>query len=550
MYREIRGLHEAAYILALFALGSQLLALVRDKLLAYQFGASDLSDIYWAAFRVPDLLFAIFASVLSVYVLIPFVAERMLESTSKARDLLSAVFTWFLFGYGAAAALIALFAHTIIAMLFPGFDAAEQTTMVLLMRVLLLQAFFLSLSNLFGVVTQLHRKFVLYAISPLLYNLGIILGIVVLYPLWGLSGIALGAMLGAVLHLGIQIPFVIHSGLAPRVVWRVDVRMLATIAKSSLPRALALTLQQCVLLAITSIATLMASGSVTVLQYAYNLQAVPLTIIGVSYSVAAFPTLARLYSEGDRITFLQHVYAALRHIIFWSIPITALFVVIRAQLVRVIYGAGAFDWSDTRLTAAVLSLFVISLVAQSVHLLIVRAYYAAGNTRTPLVTTALSSAGIVCVALLLHVFYAQTPAFAFVLASVFRVENVPGTEVLVLPLAFSGIFLVHSVILVYLFMRHYGREALGDLVRVLLQSCGAGIAISATAYICLNILVDGFRTDTVMGVFLQGFIAGTIALFAGALFLFGVDNRESKEIWRSFHRRFWKVSPIVPQEKE
>lgn len=550
LYREIRGLHEAAYILALFAFGSQVLALIRDRLMAHQFGADATLDVYYAAFRIPDLLFVAFASMLSVYVLIPFVADRILEGTERARELVSTVFTWFLIWYATVAVVIFLFAPLISTVFFPGFSGPEQQQLVGMMRIMLLQPFLLSLSSLLGVVTQLHRKFVLYAVSPLLYNIGIIIGIVWLYPLFGIEGLAIGVVIGACAHMAVQIPFVHHSGLSPRLLMHVDAELLKRILKVSLPRALTLALQQFVLLALTGLATFMSTGSVAVMQFAYNLQSVPLAIIGVSYSVAAFPTLARLFSEGDRPAFVQHVYTALRHIIFWSIPALALVIVLRAQLVRVVLGSGAFDWDDTRLTAAALALFIVALASQAVHLLVVRAYYAAGNTRTPLLVTALSSISTIFLAGYLFIFYEQNPAFARFLSDFFRVEDVTGTEILIIPLAFSSVFLVHGLVLTGLFVHHYGRGVASDLGGVFLRSLGGAVTAAAAAYIALNVLVDGFRVETFMGIFMQGVIAGLIGIAAGIAFLASARSPELTEVSVSLHHRFWKSRPIAPQETE
>ena len=129
----------------------------------------------------------------------------------------------------------------------------------------------------------------------------------------------------------------------------------------------------------------------SIFQFAYNLQSVPLAIIGVSYSVAAFPLLAELYSSANREKFALHVLTALRHIIFWSVPAIALILVLRAQLVRVVLGSGEFDWTDTRLTAAVLALLSLSLVAQAIYLVVVRAFYAGGRTRIPFYGTLIGS---------------------------------------------------------------------------------------------------------------------------------------------------------------
>lgn len=550
LYREIRGLHEAAYILALFAFGSQVLALIRDRLMAHQFGADATLDVYYAAFRIPDLLFVAFASMLSVYVLIPFVADRILEGTERARELISTVFTWFLIWYATVALVVFMFAPLITSLFFPGFSENEQQHLVSMMRIMLLQPFLLSLSSLLGVVTQLHRKFVLYAVSPLLYNLGIIAGIAWLYPLFGIYGLAIGVVIGATAHMAVQIPFVHHSGLSPKLLVHIDSELLGRILKVSLPRALTLMLQQFVLLALTGLATFMSTGSVAVMQFAYNLQSVPLAIIGVSYSVAAFPTLARLFSEGDRAAFVQHVYTALRHIIFWSIPALALVIVLRAQLVRVVLGSGAFDWDDTRLTAAALALFIVALASQAVHLLIVRAYYAAGNTRTPLLVTAFSSVSTIFLAGYLFIFYEQHPAFARFLSDFFRVEDVSGTEILIIPLAFSFVFLVHGAVLTALFVYQYGKGVASDLGGVFLRSVGGAITAAAAAYISLNVLVDGFRVETFMGIFMQGVIAGLIGIAAGIAFLASARSPELTEVSTSLHHRFWKSRPIAPQETE
>jgi putative peptidoglycan lipid II flippase len=180
VYREIRGLHQAAYILAAFTVGSQLLALIRDRVLAHQFGAGPELDLYYTAFRIPDVLYVLFASTLSVYVLIPFVSKRLETGADAARAFLSQFLTLFIVFYGLVAAIAIICAPTVAHFFFPGFTGSEST-LVLLIRILLLQPLLLGISSLFGVVTQLEHRFILYAISPLLYNLGIIIGAVLFY---------------------------------------------------------------------------------------------------------------------------------------------------------------------------------------------------------------------------------------------------------------------------------------------------------------------------------------------------------------------------------
>ena len=194
----------------------------------------------------------------------------------------------------------------------------------------------------------------------------------------------------------------------------------------SVPRTLALASTQISLVALIAMASFLVSGSITVFTFAFNLQSVPLTIIGVSYAVAAFPTLSRLHARGAKDEFLQYVEAALRHMIFWAIPATIFMIVMRAQIVRIILGAGQFNWDATRLTAAALALFVISLAAQSITLLIARTYYAIGNTKKPLYYgIADITVSIVSGFLLLALFRENTFVREFVEA-LLRVEDVAG----------------------------------------------------------------------------------------------------------------------------
>jgi putative peptidoglycan lipid II flippase len=550
VYKEIRGLHEAAYVLAVFTFASQILALIRDRLLAHQFGAGIELDLYYAAFRIPDLLFVVFASVLSVYVLIPFMSEAEDRGGKKeARQFMSQVFTLFLVAYGVLALLVGFFAHDILRAMFPGYGEEQHETLVLIVRILLLQPFFLSISNLYGVVTQLENKFLVYALSPLLYNIGIILGILFLYPLYGVAGLAYGVVIGALLHLLMQVPLILKSGVIPRITFRFDIETLLRILTTSLPRALTLSLHQVVLLAMVGLASHMHSGSVSIFQFALNLQSVPLAIIGVSYSVAAFPTLAKMFVSGDRNEYVSYVATALRHIFFWSIPIIALVIVVRAQIVRVILGSGAFDWDATKLTAAGLALFVFSLAAQAVNLLIVRAFYAGGDTRTPFVVTIFSSIVAFSGGLLLHTLFISNVSFALFITKLLRVSDVPGAEVLMLPLGYSLGMITHATVLLALFMRRF-RLPFHAFGGVLMRGILASLCGGVVAYVALNILVFGIQNDTVLGIMLQGGIAGIIGMAVVILTLYVLKSVELREAYKAIHRRMLIRTVIPPQQSD
>src|SRR3990167_5015951 len=235
---EVRGLHSAVYVIALSSLLSSLLALLRDRLLAHEFGASATLDIYYAAFRIPDLIFVGTGALVSVYILIPALARRSIQEQHAYIDTV-------LIGFSAIAVAVstvaALLAPAILSALFPEITAAGHSeTLVGLTRLMLLQPIFLGLSNIFGAITQIRQRYALYSLSPLLYNVGIICGVLIFYPLWGITGLALGVVLGAFLHVGIQLPSVLSDGFFRSVPMRFRPSVFLQTVAISIPRALAL----------------------------------------------------------------------------------------------------------------------------------------------------------------------------------------------------------------------------------------------------------------------------------------------------------------------
>ncbi len=542
VYSEIRGLHQAAYILALFAFGSQILALVRDRLFAHTFGAGNELDLYYAAFRIPDILFVLFVSVLSVYVLLPFVAKAKEESTDSGARVLGQMFTLFLFVYIAIAGIVFILAPYLVPIFFPGL-VGDTEALVLLLRILLLQPLLLGISTIFGVVTQLSHRFVLYAISPLIYNVGIICGIIFFYPYFGWSGLAIGVVVGALGHMLVQLPLVRKSELSFGLVTKFDLSLLRSIFLVALPRALTLSLHQIVLLVLVGTATLMAAGSVAIFQFALNLQSVPLAIIGMSYSVAAFPVLAELFAKKEQEAFNHHVLTAFRHIIFWSLPIIALVVVLRAQIVRVVLGSGAFDWADTRLTAAVLAVFIITLAAQSILLLLVRAFYAGGKTMIPLVIALIGSIVTFITAFACFNFVDVYPGMMSSLENLFRVNDLAGTEILLLAIAFAVGVLLEMILLLTMAVKEFSFTFKG-IFGQLFQSSLAALVSGTAAYGTLIFVVDGINQESFIGILLQGATAGIVGIAFGILTYYLLGSKELKEIYRSYHSKIFKTDVI------
>src|SRR3989344_3660831 len=547
---ELKSVTQGAFVLAAAGILADLLSLFRDRLLASEFGASRTLDLYYVAFRIPDFIYTFSLFFAASTAVIPILFEKFSEDRKGAEDFFGNIFSLF----GLVTVLLVVLAYFLMPFLVPyfapGFSAEEQGRVILLSRILLLSPLFLGLSNLVSSVIQSFRRFYIYALSPLFYNLGIIIGIIFFLPRWGLSGIVWGVVFGAFLHLVIQLPTVFSLGfsLRPRLP-KISPELIRSL-KLSLPRTLGLSLNQLVLSAVTALGSTLGAGAVAVFNFATNLQSVPLSVIGLSYAVSAFPTLAASYAKNGRSEFLEHFSLAFRHIVFWSLPATVLFIVLRAQIVRVILGAGAFTWADTRLTAAALFLFSFSILSQSLIMLFIRAFYAAGHTFLPVGLNLISSAATVASAWWFLGLFQTSAAFHSWFLRTLRVGDIAESGVLILPLAISLGSLVNLILLLWYFKKNFGRFD-GEAIKYSWRdSFLASFILGLAAYYSLKFFALIFDLDTFLGIFLQGFSAGILGIFAGALVLFFLKNQEFKEFAEAFREKFWKKIFVLFSEPE
>lgn len=550
---EVRGMHSAVYVLAGFALLSSLLALLRDRLLASAFGAGSELDLYYAAFRIPDFLFVALGALVSVYVIIPELARRDAKSQY---DYIDTVFLGFSILAICAGTIAVLIAPSLLAWLFPNFvESGFLPTLVSLTRIILLQPILLGFSNIFAAITQTRYRYTLYAASPLFYNFGIILGVTVLYPIWGLPGLAWGVVIGAGLHAGIQIPSILRDGFFRKIPRLGDTSVFLRTAVVSVPRALALSMNQITFIGLTALAGTLAFGSISVFMFSFNLYSVPLAIIGASYSVAAFPALALALSQGRQLEFIEDIATAARHIFFWSLPATALIIVLRAHIVRTVLGSGSFDWTDTRLTAASLAMLSLALVGQGLMLLLVRGYYAAGRTFTPFLVSCGIATGTIGLGSMLVVLMQNESTLSFI-QILLRVEDVPGSNMLALSIAYAVATIIGTIVLVFYFERRFA-GFFAKIGRSLAEGIVAAFTGGVSAYATLAVIGPLTLASTLASVLTKGFIAGVVGMSASGLVYAFLGNREFVEtvaevrgrLWRGFIRKEGGTAIVVSAEE-
>jgi putative peptidoglycan lipid II flippase len=379
----------AAILVAMSSLVSRFLGIFRDHILASRFNAGANLDIYYAAFRIPDLLYnlivlgALSAGFIPIFtgLVKNFNDPKSPEENSSAWKLASNVVNLLLILLIVLSAAGIVLAPQIIHLLTPGFSGVEQEQTVRLTRIMFLSPIFLGISGVLGGILQSFRRFFVYSLSPIFYNLGIIAGAIFLAPRFGLIGLAFGVVAGAFLHMAVQLPAVFSLGF--KHFWKIDWCDSNTwrIARLMVPRTMSLAISQIDLMVTTIIASGLAAGSLAVFNLANNLQSFPIGIFGVSFAVAAFPVLSNYAFNKEKL--VENFSETMRRILFFVIPATVFIITLRAQIIRVVLGAGVFSWNSTILTMNTLALFSLSLFAQASIPLLVRVFYARHDSRTP-----------------------------------------------------------------------------------------------------------------------------------------------------------------------
>ncbi|MEN9558680.1 MAG: integral rane protein MviN, virulence factor [Candidatus Parcubacteria bacterium] len=392
----------AAFIVGAAALVSRLVGVLRDRVLASTFGAGDVLDAYFAAFRVPDFLYNLVILGALSAAFIPVFTQYLEKDRREAWRLAERVLSVVSAVMGTACVALFFLAPALIPLTVPGFDGEKLALTISLSRVMLLATFFLALSAVMGGILQSTRRFFAFSLAPVFYNIGIIVGVVLLVPNIGEMGLAWGVVIGAALHLAVQASVALRIGLerVPFPSFRHEgVRRIVALMA---PRTLGLAVTQVNTVVMLAIASTLAVGSVAVLNLATNLQTVPIGIIAISFAVAAFPSLSRAAASKDQKEFTRVLGSTARKIIFLILPATAAFLILRAQIVRLILGEGSFDWDDTIRTAHVLGIMASSLLAQALVPLLARAFYALQDTWTPLWVGIIAEAANLALALALR----------------------------------------------------------------------------------------------------------------------------------------------------
>lgn len=533
--KESKTITGAALMLGAASLASRLLGVLRDRVLAGQFGAGDTLDIYYAAFRIPDLIFNLLILGALSAGFIPVFAQALRASRTgadltrtdadkkEAWNIANGVMNIMGIALILICGLFIIFSSQIIPLVTPGFGPEKMAMTVKLTQIMMLSPIFLGLSNILGGILQSFKRFFVYSLAPIVYNIGIIVGALFFVERWGIYGLAFGVVLGAVAHMLIQLPTTWQLGYRYAPIFDLANEGVRKIGKLMIPRTLGLAVSQINLLVMTIIASTIASGSLAVFNLANNLQYFPIGIIGVSFAVAAFPVLGEFAASGKKEEMAKSFSHTVRQILFFIVPASVLLLVLRAQIVRVIFGSGKFNWEDTILTSDALAFFVLSLFAQALIPLLARFFYALQDTKTPFFV-GLISAGV------------------NVIAAVFLVKPL---GVVGLALAFSLASLSNFCLLWICLRIKFGSLDESNILKSALKISLAAFIMAFVVQTMKFILAPLVNMQTFLGVFSQGFGAGLAGLGVFAVIGVALGSREMIAVRDAIKYKLFRIKPPV-----
>ncbi len=391
----------AAFVIMSITIIAKILGLFKLTLLANFFGLSRNLDIFYAADSIPQIFFNILIIGSFNTALIPVIGELIFKKKTKMMwkvfNSFLNIFALVLLGIGI---LGIIFAREI-AILFiyfstiyrsssiPNFSYSDISLLSSLMQILFISPIILGVSFIFSSLLQVYKRFLVTQIATILYNVGFIIGILFFSPFLGVYGLCWGIVLGSVLHLLIQFPVAKYLGFSyKKSILTLKNKYMKELLVLSFPRFIGLAFSQLAYFVEAFVAFALVPGSLTAFNWASSLYLFPVSIVGWSFAQASFPTLTEEYSLKMVKSFKQTLSKTINQTLFFIIPIFILILILRLPLVRLILGPGSnskFGWNDTILTSWILMFLSLSIVGQSILSILIRAFYAIKDTKTPVI---------------------------------------------------------------------------------------------------------------------------------------------------------------------
>ena len=511
------GIVGAAGIVALGFLGSRLLGLLRSVAIADAFGTQPELAAYTVAFRLPDLVFQLLAGATLSAAFIPvFSRVTMHQGPDRAWLLASRVLNLVSIATVAVAALAFVFAPWLVPLLAQdlgqssGREAELGELAIELTRLMLLSPIFFGISGMLMGILNARQHFVAPALAPMVYNLSIILGAVLLAERWGIHGLAWGVVIGSAGHLLVQLPALRGVGMR----WTPSIDLGSEAVREVLrlmgPRVIGLGASQINFLVLVSFATFVSDEAVSGVNYAFLMMMLPVGVVGMAVATAAFPTFSQQAAAGRLDALRNTVWRSLRAVLFLAVPASAALIILAEPAVRLLLERGAFDIGSTELVADALMVFGIGVFGHAGIEILSRGFYALEDTRTPV--------QIAVMAMVLNV------VLAFLLVGPFELQG--------LAAAASITAILEFLVLVSLLRGRIGgfdRRGLGDFAWRLALATAVMVQVMLVMRLLLGALdVDLETTGGAILVVVAVGGTGLLTFVAAAVTLLGDEYREAR----------------------
>jgi putative peptidoglycan lipid II flippase len=494
-----RQLARSTLIVMFFFGLSKVLSLVQTVIIAAVFGVGPEWDAFVTANRLPEIIFTLIAGGALSHAFIPIFSSYLARKDQDGAWTIASHVINTIFSVTAVVSVIVFFTGDwwVANVVAPGFSPEERRQTVELMQIILLSTLIFSVSGIVMGILQSHNHFLLPAIAPIMFDFGILFGVIVLLGPFGVHGIAIGAVLGAALHLGVQIPGLIRYRAQWKLEWGWRNPVLWRVIRLMLPRVAGLGVFMLNFIIMNNIASRLGTGSVSALDWGWRLMQIPQTLIGTAMGIVIFPTLAALSELGDLSGKRNAMTGALRFILIASIPSAIGLVMVGRPLISLLE-RGAFDASASALVYSTLQFFALGLIVHSSLEVIARSFYADKDTLTPLYAAIGGAAiNLVLSFVLSRVAFVETLVVSNYSMSQFaargftpEVGNVGG-----LALANSlGVFFEVIFLLVILRRRWYGIQE-NALARTVLKTTAASL-IMALSIVVVNLVWQTAGLDT------------------------------------------------------
>ncbi len=376
----------ATALITLTSFLSYVIGFLRDKIIAYFFGTSIQTDIYNASFVIPDAVFNMFIASALTAAFLPVFTDYLKKDKEEAFKIANTMLTVSMIFVSILIIILYIFMDKITPIIFSSneIDQVTLTNITTMTRLLLPLPLLFAISNTLGNILMSYKHFFSYAISPIFYNIGIIIGIIIFHKNYGIYSAAQGALIGATFHCFIRLVDIFYIEYRPKKSLNIKLEGFKQILKLMIPRSISLIASSINTIIYASVATKVLVGSFAAFNFARNIQSFAVSLFGIAFSTAIFPFLTASLSENNKKAFTLDIQKTIQRILFFTFPSMMGIMILSPDIIYLILGGGAFDENSIALTSGILFFFAISIPFESITHILSRSFFALKNTITPM----------------------------------------------------------------------------------------------------------------------------------------------------------------------